>query len=59
MRWLTIDGNPDEWYVAYHGVRVSNKAKDMANAVSNIVIDGLMVGRYHKYDKKACMRNPG
>ena len=22
MRWLSTDGNSDEWYVCYHGVRI-------------------------------------
>jgi len=23
-RWLAMDNNPDEWFVAYHGVGVPN-----------------------------------
>lgn len=39
-KWLMMDNNPDEWYVAYHGIKVPN----MHQVLISVMRQGLMEG---------------
>jgi hypothetical protein len=39
-----MDGNSDEWYVAYHGVGIPKGFTDPTEAASNIIKVGLVQG---------------
>jgi hypothetical protein len=51
-KWLTMDNNPGEWYVAYHGIGNPDN-KVMHQIVSNIMKEGMIPGprQVHENDK--------
>jgi hypothetical protein len=51
-KWLAMDNNPGEWYVAYHGISNPDN-KEMYQIVSNIVKEGMLQGpaQVREHDK--------
>jgi len=47
-----MNGNPNEWAVAFHGVQDSS-----GYAFSKIVLEGLKIGYRQKYQSNKCMRS--
>ena len=49
--WIEMNGNPNEWAVAYHGV-----TDHTGYAYPKIVVEGLKEGARQKYQYKKCKR---
>jgi hypothetical protein len=55
--WLAMDGNPEEWAVAYHGIgRQDNNVEEIAG---KIVKGGFKIGNCHKLAKYDDINHPG
>ncbi len=50
-----MDNNPGEWYVAYHGIRISDN-KDMMQVVSNIMKEGMIPGPAQAHENDRCKK---
>ncbi len=50
-----MDNNPGEWYVAYHGIRISDN-KVMHQVVSNIMNEGMIPGPAQAYENGTCIK---
>ena len=51
--WITYNGNPNEWAIAYHGIGVGGNCQTVEQATNNIYIGGLKAGggQAHKDQK--------
>ncbi len=47
-----MDNNPQEWYVAYHGIRLPN----MHQVITSIMKNGIMVGFNNAYATETCRK---
>ena len=50
-----MNNNPDEWFVAYHGIRIPEN-NVMHQVVSNIMNKGLIPGLAQAYEDTKCRK---
>ena len=50
--WIMMDNRPGEWYVAYHGIRISG----MHQVVTNVMNQGLMSGKGQTMKFHKCLK---
>ena len=57
-KWLGMDGNPEEWCVAYHGIG-SKLGSTVPEATRKIVYGGFKAGEGQSYEDDIDDRHPG